>query len=84
MMGTVAELTLYTRSYCHLCDDFLAAMAGSTAIGNIEIRIVDVDTDPAFEARYGERVPVLTLGDVEICHYLFDPTRLREVLARVG
>lgn len=78
------EVTLYSRSYCHLCDDFLAAMEVSVAAGVITVRIVDVDCDPALETRYGDRVPVLALSGEEICEHLFDPARLREVLARVG
>lgn len=78
------ELTLYSRSYCHLCDDFLAAMEVPLAAGIATVRIVDVDSDPALELRYGDRVPVLALSDEEICEHLFDPARLREVLARLG
>jgi hypothetical protein len=41
----------------------------------------DVDADPALEARFGERVPVLTdaLGN-EICHYHLDAAALERTL----
>jgi hypothetical protein len=38
--------------------------------------IVDVDADPELEARYGEWVPVLLDGEVEICHYFLDHMKL--------
>jgi len=48
---------------------------------------VDVDTDPALEDRFGEKVPVLMAGagsaEVEVCHYFLDPERLREVLTAI-
>jgi thioredoxin reductase (NADPH) len=45
--------------------------------------VIDVDTDPALEARYDELVPVLLLGETEICHYFLDETKVRAVLAGV-
>ena len=46
------------------------------------VQTVDVDTDPALEARYGERVPVLVDPDEhEICHFFLDLTALTDRLA---
>ncbi len=46
------------------------------------VEIVDVDTDPALEARFGELVPVLTDPQgAEICHYFLDIAALRSRLA---
>jgi Glutaredoxin-like domain (DUF836) len=43
---------------------------------------IDVDADAALEARYGERVPVLTdAAGAEICHYRLDEAALRTRLA---
>ena len=72
------QLTVLSRSYCHLCDDMITALQelrGRFFVG-FEIDIVDVDQHPALEAKWGEKVPVLLDGDVEICHYFFDPDRL--------
>lgn len=42
----------------------------------------DVDADEALEARYGERVPVLTdAAGAEICHYRLDEAALQARLA---
>jgi thioredoxin reductase (NADPH) len=38
--------------------------------------IVDVDSDPALELRYGERVPLLMDGETELCCYRYDPVKL--------
>ena len=43
---------------------------------------IDVDADPALEARYGDRVPVLTdAAGVEVCHFRLDEPALRARLA---
>lgn len=81
------ELTLLSRSYCHLCDDMLAALKQHPRQAEIEVQIVDVDAHPELEAQYGNLVPVLLDGKVEICHYQLDVQRfdayLRALDARI-
>jgi thioredoxin reductase (NADPH) len=60
-----------------------AALVKALAPGSFELEVVDVDTVPALEDRFGERVPVLMLGELEICHFFFDAKRLREVLGAI-
>lgn len=82
-IGSPPELTLYGRSYCHLCEDMQVALLPGQSAGWYRLAVVDVDSDPELEARLGERVPVLMLGNVEICHYHLDAERLREVLGAI-
>ena len=49
-----------------------------------ELEIVDVDSDPALEARYGERVPVIVAASGELCHYQLDPGKVNEYLSKFG
>jgi hypothetical protein len=42
---------------------------------------IDVDTDSRLVEQFGERVPVLMLGGLHICHYHLDPEALRSALA---
>ncbi|NIR27895.1 MAG: glutaredoxin family protein [Gammaproteobacteria bacterium] len=46
------------------------------------LEVVDIDGDPALEARFGTRVPVLAEGGREICHYFLDEAALRTHLLR--
>jgi hypothetical protein len=62
--------------------DALAPLAADADCAVVEI---DVDTDPALEARFGDLVPVLLAGGVdgrELCHYRLDVPRVREALAK--
>lgn len=43
--------------------------------------VIDIDLHPALEATWGDKVPVLLDGDVEICHYFLDADRLRQRLS---
>lgn len=74
------KLTLYIRTYCHLCEDMRAAVEPWRARLGLELAEVDVDGDPELEARLGEKVPVLMGGDEEICHYFFDEEAFRRCL----
>jgi hypothetical protein len=78
-------LTLLVRAYCHLCDDMRDALAPLVAGRDVTVVELDVDADAALEARYGDLVPVLLLGELaggrELCHYHLDERAVRALLA---
>jgi len=45
-----------------------------------ELNIVDVDSQPALEQRFGEFVPVLMHGERELCHYHLDAAAVTDYL----
>lgn len=74
------HLVLYGRAWCHLCEDMLVALEPLAAAAGARIEMIDVDSDPALQARYDELVPVLVCDGVELCHYRLDETRVRAAL----
>ncbi|MBV8635347.1 MAG: glutaredoxin family protein [Burkholderiaceae bacterium] len=80
------KFTLYSRSYCHLCDDMLQALQAFGVPPPYSIDVVDVDANLDLVARYDELVPVLlgqrseTDTPVQLCHYFLDPAALRTFL----
>ena len=75
--------TLYSRTWCHLCEDMLAALQAMAPQGRpFEVDVIDVDADPALEARFNELVPVLygRLDQPELCHYFLDEAAVRRYL----
>lgn len=83
--GAQPVLTVYARTYCHLCDDMIAALQQLQGRFVFEIRVVDVDSDAALETRFGEWVPVLMAGDSEpeLCHYYLDEAAVTAFLAKI-
>jgi glutaredoxin len=77
------ELTLYGRPGCHLCDEMRAGLLALQSDLGYGLAEIDVDGDPELARRYGHLVPVLMLGDVEVCHFFLDPEALRAHLARL-
>ena len=78
------RLTLLTRAYCHLCDEMRAEVAALAAAADVAVDEIDVDGDPALEARWGDLVPVLLAGEHELFHYRVDRTVLTAYLARAA
>ena len=77
------DLTLLSRSYCHLCHEMEVALAPLAEEFGASVRVLDVDSDPVLEARYDQLVPVLLHGETELCHYFLDETKIREYLAGI-
>jgi thioredoxin reductase (NADPH) len=81
--GARLRLTLYGRSYCHLCDEMLAALASLRGEFGFALDVVDVDSEAALEQRFGTLVPVLMHADTELCHYHLDAPKIRAYLAKI-
>lgn len=86
-MARALRFTLYSRSWCHLCEDMLAALRNFMAREGLpfSVDVVDIDAspDPGLLARFDELVPVLFGADLdagELCHYFLDEAALRRHL----
>lgn len=77
------RLTLYSRSYCHLCDEMIAGLRGLQTGFRFKLDVIDVDCDPALERRFGERVPVLVHDGQELCHYRLDTAAVTALLPKI-
>lgn len=71
----MSGLVLYHRRGCHLCEQMLAAIYGSYG-DEVEVALVDVDTDPELKDRYGLRIPVLAAGGKVLCEGRLDEAAL--------
>lgn len=82
----MTHFILYSRSWCHLCDDLLLALRQLTGDAwPIEVR--DIDADPALVELYDELVPVLVgchadQPPEQICNYFLNESAVRAFLAR--
>ncbi len=56
------NLTLYTRTNCHLCEDVKADLAALHETHPHRLVEIDIDADPALIAAYGEAIPVVEVG----------------------
>ena len=75
------ELTLYYRKGCHLCEDMERLLQELLDPSSFDLRRVDIDQDRHLQAQYNEWVPVLSLGEEELCHHFLDLAAVSEALA---
>jgi len=70
------KLTLYSRRGCHLCEDMLSQLNELRSEYAFSLEVRDVDSDPIWVEQFGEAVPILLVGQVEICRYFLDQKAL--------
>jgi glutaredoxin len=77
-MKPLPNVVLYTRRGCHLCDEARELLRAE----RIEPTLVDVDTDPSLQERFGSVVPVVEIDGRIRFRGRIDPVLLRRILRR--
>jgi glutaredoxin-like protein DUF836 len=58
----------------------LSELAALPAARGVPIDVVDVDLEPAAQARYGHKIPVLMFAGELVCHGRLDPEEVDKTL----
>jgi glutaredoxin len=74
------RLQLLRRPECGLCED----MARDLRRLHVDFDEVDIEQDEALERAYGEAIPALIAGDIEIARAPQTERSLRDALIRAG
>jgi Glutaredoxin-like domain (DUF836) len=75
------RFSLYSRPGCGLCEEMLSELGALPAARGIPIEVIDVDLNPAMQARYGHKIPVLLFAGELVCHGRLDPQEVDKTLA---
>jgi glutaredoxin len=78
------RLTLYTKPDCSLCDEAAEAIERVRGRAPFDLDVVDVSADPELHDRYGERIPVVMVGDELAFEYIVDEAALEQRLSTAG
>jgi hypothetical protein len=81
---TRARLVLYSRNFCHLCEEMYVALDALRGDLRFDLDVVDVDSDPQLEQHFNELVPVLMHGDRELARWRLDSEALRAYLSEIS
>lgn len=73
MTEPAPRVVVYGRAHCHLCDDVYAVVAPVCAAREVAWTHVDIDSDDALRAAYGQLVPVVTVDGVTIATWRLPP-----------
>ena len=78
----MADLILYARDGCHLCDEAREVVARVTADLGEEYEELSILDDPALNARYWEQIHVTLVDGEQHDFWRVDAARLRAALER--
>ena len=70
-----ADVTLYGKAGCYLCDEARVALERVRAERAVRLEEVDISRDPGLHRRYGERIPVVALDGEELFEFFVDAGR---------
>lgn len=76
------QVTLITRTGCHLCEVAETRLAELAAELGFGLRLLDVDADRARANEYSERVPVILIDGAEHGYWRLEEDRFRRALQR--
>ena len=77
----MTQLTLYGKPGCHLCEEARAVVLDVRTRHPFELEEVDITRDPALEAVYRERIPVIAIDGREVLELVIEPSELERALA---
>jgi hypothetical protein len=76
----MTRVVVYMATGCHLCPPTVEAARAVCRERDLNLEIIDIDGVVELERLHRERIPVVTVDDVEIGHYLVTENDLRSVL----
>jgi len=83
--GPSAEVVVYSRPGCHLCEEAIEAIVGLHGEGyRFDLREVDIESEELLLRRYLELIPVVEVDGETVSELRLDPDGLRARLDTVG
>ena len=76
----ITELFLYTAKQCELCLEMQKEVQNLLDDKAVIVHVIDINSDPGLQHRYGARIPVLVGGNQEICEVKLDVLALQSFL----
>ncbi|HEX6781762.1 MAG TPA: glutaredoxin family protein [Solirubrobacterales bacterium] len=81
----MADVVVYSRPGCHLCEEALEQIVALHAEGyRFELHEVDIESNELLLRRHLERIPVVEVDGIEVSELILDRDALRARLDTVG
>ena len=77
-----AQVTLYSKPGCHLCDEMKLEIARANCAEVFELEEVNIESDPELWTRYRFDIPVLLINGVEMFRHRLTAAAFRERISR--
>jgi glutaredoxin len=83
-MPTRAQVILYTRPGCHLCEEAKGEILAAGCSDEYSLEEVNIETDPALVELYGWEIPVVVINGVKAFKYRLTAPEFKRKLRRLG
>jgi Glutaredoxin-like domain (DUF836) len=81
----VADVVVYSRPGCHLCEEALAQIVAFHGEGyRFSLHEVDIESNDLLLRRYLERIPVVEVDGLEVSELVLDSAAVKARLDTVG
>jgi glutaredoxin len=81
----MAEVVVYSRPGCHLCEEAIEALVAIHAEGyRFDLHEIDIESDELLLRRHLERIPVVEVDGVLASELVLDAAAVRARLDTVG
>jgi Glutaredoxin-like domain (DUF836) len=81
----VADVVVYSRPGCHLCEEAIGQIVGFHAEGyRFSLHEIDIESHDLLLRRYLERIPVVEVDGVEVSELVLDAAAVKARLDTVG
>jgi len=82
-MPARAQVILYTRPGCHLCEEAKAEILAARCADEYTLEEVNIETDPALMELYGWEIPVIVINGIKAFKYRLTATEFKRKLRRL-
>jgi len=77
------QIEIMTKADCCLCDEAKEVIDQVIPDFQVELKLTDIESDPALFETYKEKIPVVLINGVESFVYKVHPVTLRKKLEKI-
>jgi len=82
-MTESVKVEIYSRPGCHLCDEAKEVIERVGRRVAFSLRVINIETDPELEKRYGEEIPVVFVNGMPAFRYRVDEAEFEKKVKRL-
>jgi len=82
-MTDSVKADIYSRPGCHLCDEAKEVIERVGRRVAFSLRVINIETDPELEKRYGEEIPVVFVNGMPAFRYRVDEAEFEKKVKRL-
>ena len=82
-MTDSVKVDIYSRPGCHLCDEAKEVIERVGRRIAFSLRVINIETDPELEKKYGEEIPVVFVNGMLAFKYRVDEAEFEKKVKRL-